>query len=242
MAPLSLLLSFGAGLLAGLASIAHCALMCGPLACSVSAGEAFGRRAGKYQVGRTLGYGVLGAVVGSAGDVVVRTFGGSIAGALVSWVFAAALGALALRLWRIDRAPSQSLGNAAAGRTVPLRTERGRPTLTERLVGFMPKEPLLLGAATALLPCGALYGALGLAAASATAPTGALLMVGFATASGFGLVSTAWLARRVGQRVPPVAMRVAAVVFALAAVFFAIRPAATLAQPEESPPCCAAME
>lgn len=227
-----------AGIVAGVASIAHCAAMCGPLSYVATAAHPGKLGALRYQLGRTLSYAGLGGLVGMAGGVVVRTASGAWAGALISWVFAAALGVAAYRLWHAKRPVKPSLSN-----TVALGRYRPEPTLTDRLVRVMPRDPVLFGAASALLPCGALYGALALAAGSAHPTLGAALMIGFATTTGVGLVAIAWLGRRAREHLSPLTMRIAAVVLAAAAVFIAIRPAQTLAQPEEaSPPCCGVAE
>jgi sulfite exporter TauE/SafE len=223
-----------AGALAGVASIAHCAAMCGPLSCVATAAHPGRLGALRYQLGRTLSYGALGALVGAAGGVVVRSTSGAWAGALISWVFAAALGVAAYRLWRVDRPVT-----APANTTVSLSTQRPKPTVGERLLGLMPRDPLLFGAATALLPCGALYGALVLAAGSAHPAGGLALMMGFATTTGVGLVGIAWIGKRIRPHLPPLTLRLVAVALAAAAVFIAIRPAQTLAEPEApSHTCC----
>ncbi len=228
-----------AGALAGIASIAHCAAMCGPLSSVATALHPGKVGALRYQAGRTLSYAGLGALVGSAGGAIVRTASGAWAGALISWVFAAALAVAAYRLWRVDRPVT------ASERAAPLPLLRSRPTLSlgQRLLAKMPRDPLLFGAATALLPCGALYGALVLAAGSAHPIAGALLMTGFATTTGVGVVGIAFISQRLRPRLSPLAMRLFAVVLAAAAVFIAIRPAQTLAEPQAPVhTCCGVAE
>jgi sulfite exporter TauE/SafE len=173
----------GAGL--ALASSAHCAVMCGPIAVSARASQ--GARASfQYYVGRLTSYTVLGGLSGSFGKVLLSLPNIAWIEAALSWGVAVLLVRAALlqlgwfrqsgeRLLTLGKAPRKSaLGSVLA-----------------RLVD----EPLLLGAATALLPCGALFAALTASAALGSASAGALSMAAFASLSGLALLGVAELGR-----------------------------------------------
>jgi sulfite exporter TauE/SafE len=68
---------------------------------------------------------------------------------------------------------------------------------TGLLARVLPKEPLALGALSALLPCGVLGAALVSAVATASGERGALLMLGFVTSSGVALVTASAVMRLV---------------------------------------------
>lgn len=252
-----LALALGAGFLAGLGSIPHCIAMCGPLSGVACRGGKGSQSVVRYQLGRALGYGTLGAAVGAAGEVVVRSLSGAIAGAMISWVLAVAIGIAAYRLWGVQRPASAGgglvqlgAGPSSASSASPVSSGSAAPslgdespTLLERVLDVMPRDPFFFGAATALLPCGALYGAAFLAASTTSAVGGTLLMLGFAAATGVGLASFGLLLTRFGRLVPRAMLRVIAVGLAVVAVFFIIRPISQLTAPEEATPaCCAAME
>jgi len=251
-----LALALGAGFLAGLGSIPHCIAMCGPLsgvACRQGNGQDGSKSVVRYQLGRALGYGTLGTVVGAAGEVVVRSLSGAVAGAMISWVLAVAIGIAAYRLWFVQRPAAGGIGSGGGGGLVQLGAgpsvgsssskDPASPTLLERVLDVMPKDPFFFGTATALLPCGALYAAAFLAAGTMSPVGGAVLMLGFAAATGVGLASFGLLLARFGRLVPRAMLKVVAVGLAVVAVFFVIRPISQLTAPEEATPaCCAAME
>ncbi|MFW6051691.1 MAG: sulfite exporter TauE/SafE family protein, partial [Myxococcota bacterium] len=88
-----------AGAAAGLASVPHCAAMCGPLAAYACA-RGGGRGAPAwYQLGRTASYGALGALAGGLGHAVTGGLSHAAVGWVLSWAMAAALGLAAWRLW-----------------------------------------------------------------------------------------------------------------------------------------------
>ena len=77
---------------------------------------------------------------------------------------------------------------------------RGRPatpapSLGARALRAALRYPTLAGLASVLLPCGALYGMLLLAAGSGRPATGALVGLGFAAVSGLGLAGSVAAAR-----------------------------------------------
>lgn len=159
--------SLVAGLIAGLMSLPHCAFMCGPLAGAACGEDGARSRSGLAYLGmRALAYALLGALAGGAGGLVDALLPPTWARALLSLSLAVGMVILAVRLFRAS-APR------AEPKLVPLQTKRPM-TLA---------KPMLLGALTALLPCGSLYAALLVAAATASALTGAVSMLGFALGS-----------------------------------------------------------
>jgi uncharacterized protein len=178
-------LGAAAGLVAGLASSAHCALMCGPLACAAAAPSrpqaaplvTLGRSAPArrnsllrsevlaYHLGRFGAYAAVGAGLGLAGEGARRTLSG-LAPAL-PWVMAGALVATAF----------------GVGKRLPV------PGLLKRLAAPLIRKSAKLapvaragaiGAATPLLPCATVYGLFVAAVAAASALGGAMLMAAFA--------------------------------------------------------------
>ncbi len=221
--PWSLAVGAGAGLLSAL----HCSAMCGPLA------AAQGRRAApaaaliQYQLGRTFGYGLIGGLAGGTGRA-LSAAGGPLVGLLFSWSLAGGLLLLAARLWRAERTP--------AAASAPLRFGRRRRPWVARLVATLRPGPLGMGALTALLPCGALWAALGLAAASGAALAGALVMIGFAGTTSIGLVASGWFGGWLRRR-STAGRRVLAVVLIVGATIAAMRPVGSLRAPGDAPPC-----
>jgi uncharacterized protein len=153
----------------GLASIPHCVGMCGGIAGACSRTRA---SSVTYQLSRLATYATIGALAGFAL--------GPVRGALPSgtWAFvfaavtASALVFSALRLMRM-RSVDPSL--------VPVSALRR----SERRDRWMP---LGLGVVTGLLPCGALYGGLAVAAAAGEPALGAMTMAAFGVTSSAGLI------------------------------------------------------
>ncbi len=219
--------ALGAAAVAGLASVPHCAARCGPV--STFAGKSAGAAA-RYHAGRLAGYAVAGAIAGASGELVEATLPARWGSAILSLTLAASLAIAARRLWR-DPAPRDGL--VSIGRR-PRRARR-----SDRVFAWMPKRPLTLGLMTALLPCGALYSALLIAASSGSAIYGAASMITFATLSGLGLavvsavaVKVAGLAKRGVETL--FMRRIIATALVIGAVLFVVRPIVALTQPEPS--------
>jgi uncharacterized protein len=176
-------LGAAAALAAGLASSAHCALMCGPLACAATApaegdaGDAgerlipLRRRRRKwaepfaYHVGRLGAYAAVGAGLGLAGEGARRALAG-VTPAL-PWVMAGALAATAF----------------GVGKRLPLPAalkRLARPVVRKAAKLSPLARSAAIGASTPLLPCASLYGLLLAAVATASALGGAGLMAAFA--------------------------------------------------------------
>jgi uncharacterized protein len=164
------------GLTVGTLSSAHCALMCGPV---VMIGRVHAREhaVSGYFVGRFASYVSLGALVGGVGNALLRTTGAAWVERALSLVFALSLLWTAWQQWAPRSAPA------------PVQLRRGprRPGIA-RLLVHVAQEPLLLGAATALLPCSVLFAAVAAAASTGSALTGAVLMGCFALVSGAAVV------------------------------------------------------
>jgi sulfite exporter TauE/SafE len=169
--------------IAGLASSAHCALMCGPLAGATGVPPATAaspasaplvtiRRARRmrlaplaYHLGRIGSYAVMGAALGTAGEQARRAVAG--VGPALPWVMASALVATSLGAGRHLPVP-QVLRKLA--HPIIRRTANHAPAL----------RAAAIGAATPLLPCAMLYGLFVAAAAAASGLGGAGVMAGFA--------------------------------------------------------------
>jgi hypothetical protein len=135
---------------AGLATSAHCAVMCGPLACALRA------RPLEYHGGRLVSYTLAGALSGLLGGGVL-SFLQADGSRIVPWVLVASLVMIALGLER--RLP--------------------QPAFLSRWL-FRLRINRSLGFLTPLLPCGPLWLMLGAAATAGTWLRGGALMMAFA--------------------------------------------------------------
>jgi uncharacterized protein len=206
----------GAGL--GVSQVPHCAAMCSPIASFVCARSRRTSGLSRYQLGRFFGYGLAGAAAGDFGAWLGDLSGGIWLQAVLSWLLAVALlytvrGLLVSPV--TSRAPLISLQHRAPSSTGNWKT---------RLVRLLPSEPLALGFASALLPCGALYAALLLAAGTASASRGAATMVGFAFVSGVVLWAVGWLGGRLSALRHPVGRRMLAAMLLVGVAVLSLRP------------------
>ena len=195
-------------LLAGLASSAHCALMCGAFH---ARGRGMAHKAWSMHLGRLAAYALIGLLAGAAGGWLLR-----LARLLPAAESLRLLGLSVLAgvlLWRLRRratrrpiccAPSPVAGRSAA----------------------TPWSGLLAGLTLGLMPCALLYAAAGYAALSGSAFKGALLMLAF----GFGTLpavqAAAWIWARVGAggRPAPVMASAAALGLMLLSGFLLLAP------------------
>ncbi len=186
-----LALATGTGL--ALVSSVHCSVMCGPL---VAATHARGHRhAGlSYAAGRLTAYTALGAIAGGLGRALTLSPWARWAEAGLSWLLGAWLLHLGIRHFRKPQRDNSF---------VPLR-HGPRSHGWSRILSRLLDDPLLLGAATALLPCGALFAAVTASAAVGSIPGGALTMATFAVLTGAAMAltqaATQLVARRKGGR------------------------------------------
>lgn len=169
---MSLSLMFGTALAAGALGSAHCLGMCGPVVTLLESGQpaqGMVRRLASHG-GRLCGYAMLGAVAASAGSLLALFPGGSTllgAAAATMMVLMGLQLAFDLPLLRALERP----GGALWRRVAPL----ARRVLPATTVPRAFAAGLLWGA----LPCGLVYSAAALAAASGSAWQGALVMAGF---------------------------------------------------------------
>jgi hypothetical protein len=156
------------------AGSAHCALMCGPLACAATqAGGPGGRTqvraaAWAWQFGRLGSYAGVGGVLGAVGGAATTAMSGS-ASRVLPWVMAGGLALSALRV---------------GARVRPLPGLAQIPRRAARMgARFSPVARAgLLAAATPFLPCGLLYGGFLMAASAGSIAGGALVMLAFGLA------------------------------------------------------------
>jgi uncharacterized protein len=203
--------AFIAGATLGLFNLPHCAGMCGPLA-SASCGHE--RKTGplRYQFGRTCSYAAAGAIAGHVGEGVAFV----VPGRFGAWVFAG-LSALACLL-------SARALLWSGQRLFTLRTSASARSPLTALLRLVPRDPLLLGLASVLLPCGLLAAALVAAVTTGSGHAGALLMLGFATSSGISLLSVAWFLQLVPAQASIGVRRALATLLIATAVLAIARP------------------
>lgn len=161
-------LTFGGGLLLGLASSLHCAGMCGPIAASLTLG--FGPNRARAllaaQAGRIVVYIAAGAVAGAA---VGAVYGGARhPGAFLAMRAAAALSLGWIGFSLLGLAPSLSV----LDRWSPAFARAGGAARGAR-------GAFAAGLAWGFLPCGLVYGALFYAGLAGGPLAGAMVMAGF---------------------------------------------------------------
>jgi sulfite exporter TauE/SafE len=183
---------------AGFVGSLHCAAMCGPLA--MAAGMPGGRfeasATGQYLAGRFVSYAAVGALMGALGAHALCRLPVQPAQWIAVALVAGAAAWRGISLLRARRAPAAP---------APVGIGKRRVGLAARLYARLPRRAGALGLVTGVLPCGMLVPAWALAATSARADVGALVMLVFAAASLPGLllplVSRGALAR-VTRRMP----------------------------------------
>jgi sulfite exporter TauE/SafE len=163
-------LEVGSAFLMGLMGSIHCTTMCGPIAAVVCKGD---RRQGLWpHVGRLGSYMVLGSLAGVAGLAVQRIvplalvqLGARVAAALLL----IAVGFYAAGFFR-SWAALERVTSPVFRRVSSLLSARAKSSTFARLAQ---------GALWGLLPCGLVYGALGLAALAGSPQGGARVMLAF---------------------------------------------------------------
>ncbi len=186
------LLVLGGAFFAGLAGSVHCLAMCGGISAALGAHSTKQRMVWLYQLGRVLGYGLIGGLGAALVGGLVEHSGWRHAGQALRWLLAAALFLIGLHLitgWRLfDRL--STAGNAVWRRIAPLA---GR-LLPPRHAG----QALLLGVLWGWLPCGLVYAMLPAAWASGDPWHGAALMLAFGLGTVPAMGLTAAGAQRLG--------------------------------------------
>lgn len=246
------------GLVAGAASTPHCIAMCGPLAAFAAGADerAAGARIARHQIGRAIAYAGLGAIAGGSGAAIATMLAPEWVSVLLGAVLAIAMIAMAIRLVRRPLAPrlvgilsrprtprheaEDALGPsppAAARGALPRSRAILRIASTRfvaRVIGRLPREPLLIGALSALLPCGALYSALLIAASGGSASSGAASMASFAAASGSGLLAASWIAKKARSEL---GRRTLAALLVIGALIVLARPIGQALSSDAAPLC-----
>lgn len=173
------------GLFMGLAGGPHCVVMCGAACAGI--GRAAAPRASAalwtFQLGRVLGYSLLGALAAMSMQA-------------LGWL---TIQSAAVRpLWTMLHVAAIVLGLVLlikAGQ--PIWLEQFGKALWLRVRAWVGRSgrvaPLVLGAVWALLPCGLLYSAVLVAAMSARPLDGALVMALFAAGTSLSLMAGPWL-------------------------------------------------
>lgn len=209
-----------AGALAGLISAPHCALMCGPVGVHVSRAP---QGLWRYQIGRATSYVIAGAIAGAFGDALITFVWGSPIASAMSWALALSFLLAAFRIWpRRKRAGDQ---------LITLR-KPPRPSLMVRVVRALPMRPEVIGAASVLLPCMALWAGLAVAASSGSPFLGAAAMLAFSATSGPGVLASGLLAKLLAKA--GAGRRVLAAALVVGAVIIAMRPLHLAPSSEES--------
>lgn len=172
-------------LLMGLAGGPHCVAMCGAACAGIAQASGERRQAAlwSFQLGRLLGYALLGALAA----VSVQGLG---------WL---TVQSAALRpIWSLMHVAAMALGVwLIVDARQPVWLDRGARRLWSRVRGFNARwgraAPVLVGGLWALMPCGLLYSAVMVAALTAKPLDGALTMALFAVGSGVSLWAGPWL-------------------------------------------------
>ena len=172
-------------LLMGLVGGPHCVVMCGAACAGI--GRAAGPRKNSamwtFQVGRVVGYALLGGVAAASIQGLGWLTTQSAAMRPVWTLFHVA--AVALGLLLVFNA-QQPVWMESTGKAIWLRA-RGW------IGGHKFAAPLMIGTVWSLLPCGLLYSALLVAALSANAGQGALVMALFAAGTSLSMMAGPWL-------------------------------------------------
>jgi sulfite exporter TauE/SafE len=162
--------------LAGAASSLHCALMCGALSgaqARLQRGIGAGQATALVHAGRIGGYAALGALAGSLGAHLLQLLPAAGAARWLQGLAAVALIVIGVQQF-VAAMQRRRRGTGCCAPPQAVALQRWMP---QRLQLFVR------GAAWALLPCGVLYSMVLLAAFSASAATGAMLMSAFAAGS-----------------------------------------------------------
>jgi len=201
-----------AALALGLVGSLHCAGMCGPLAVAGCAKARGSGGALGYFAGRFMAYTTLGALVAHLGKHAFCIL--PVDAAHAAAVALTALPAAVRGLTLLTKKPPSGL--------VPLRA-KPRSAWLATLARLLPRHGLGLGLATGILPCGLLFGAFSMAAATASPLLGATSMAAFALGSAPGLVVPLLgrgLAARLSFRIPP---KIEGLLWCALAVWLAVR-------------------
>lgn len=185
-------------MVAGLITSVHCVGMCGPLSCAFcpKKGDLTDKHVilTSYHLSKLLSYGLVGALAGILGSVVILSVESSWLNRL-PWILVLFFLTLAFRLDRFFLKP-KGLGGIYA--KISARFTRMSKPVAAGCIGF----------ASPLLPCGPLYMIFGLSFFSGSALRGAEFAIGF----GLGTLPLLWLFQsqffQLGRYTSPVALSV----------------------------------
>ncbi len=201
-----------AGLLMGLASTPHCALMCGAPCAAIA------RRCGgpnsthallSWHAGRALAYIVAGTVAATTVGLIARLSAGSGLVRPLWTLMQAAVFVLGLALLVTGRMPSWV--NAASQRVAGTAPVSGPQT---RLQSQGSTRAALFGLGWIAMPCAVLYGALAVAALAAGPLEGAAVMAAFSVGSAPGLAGVPFLWSKLARMRQTAALRIAGAMLA----------------------------
>jgi sulfite exporter TauE/SafE len=207
-----------AGLLLGLASSPHCALMCSaPCAAIVRGCSAAPAGRGTaallaWHGGRALAYVVAGAIAASAVGLVAGLAAGSAIVRPLWTMMQSAVLVLGLALAWSGRMPRWVDGAAQTlGRAVPVAGPHraGSPSAAAG-----PRRAALFGLGWFAMPCAVLYGALAVAALGAGPLEGAAVMAAFALGSAPGLIGLPFVWQGLSRVPQSTALRLAGAMLA----------------------------
>jgi sulfite exporter TauE/SafE len=175
-------------LLMGLAGGPHCVAMCGAACAGIAQASGARRQTAlwSFQLGRLLGYALLGALAAAS----VQALG---------WL---TVQSAALRpLWSLLHVAAMALGVwLIVYAQQPVWLDQGARHLWTRVRGWNARwgraAPVAVGALWALMPCGLLYSAVMVAALTSQPVDGALTMALFAAGSSVSLWAGPWLLLR----------------------------------------------
>ena len=206
-----------AGLLMGLASTPHCALMCAA-PCAAIARSTGGARSGRalmaWHAGRAAAYIGAGAVAATAVGLIASWSAGSAFVRPLWTMLQAAVLVLGLALLLSGRMPQWAPGDSQnLARAFPVLGPH--PTSPRRGA----KRAALLGLGWVAMPCAVLYGALAVAALGAGPWEGAAVMAAFSLGSAPGLVGVPFLWGRLSRMPQTAALRIAGAMLAAGSVW-----------------------
>jgi sulfite exporter TauE/SafE len=200
-----------AALIAGLSASVHCFAMCGGIASALglharsagatSSGALYA--ASLYQGGRIAGYVIAGALCGFIGSHIAALLAFSKFTQVLRIASGVLIGLLGVRLlsrWNALRF-IEHLGARFWMKLRPLVQLAGSRTGSAK--------PLAMGLLWSLLPCGLIYSMLMLAALSADAKRGALIMLSFGLGTLPSMLSTSLLAGRLQSQMSRRSVRIA---------------------------------
>jgi sulfite exporter TauE/SafE len=177
-------------LLMGVVGGPHCVAMCGAACAGLgqAAGERRAQAIGLFQIGRVLGYAILGGL--AAGSMQA-----------LGWltIYSAAL----RPVWSLLHVAALVLGLVLLWQArQPVWLDRSTKRLWQAVQtwtrGRSRWAPLMLGSLWALLPCGLLYSALLVAALTGQVVSGAAVMGLFALGTAMSMTLAPWLWLRLG--------------------------------------------